>query len=1523
MKITWFGSVGGRLAALLAMGWLAAGAAGGETLTLHPRSRNEVIPGGGDWRAVERTVQWEPRKTALVICDMWNEHWCKGATARVAEMAPRMNQVVEEARRRGVFIIHCPSDTMKYYAGTPQRQLAVAAPKVTPRLPLQNWVGLDSAREGKLPIDDSDGGCDDEPQCATGGPWRHQIDALRIAEGDAITDSAEAYYLMEQRGIENVIVMGVHGNMCVLGRPFAVRQMVGQGKRVLLMRDMIDTMYNSRKAPYVSHFAGTDLIVEHMERYWCASITSTDFLGGEPFHFAADTRPHVVFIIGENEYHTWETLPEFAGSELDWRGFRCSFVMASPDVKDNVFTNYAAIREADVLVLSARRRTPPKEMLALIRAHLAAGKPLVGLRTASHAFGAEPADDAHEGWNNFDVEVLGGNYLGHYRNGEPSGADTVVRLGGNPPAEGAAVLTGVGTNSFISHGSLYKYKNLAPTVTPLATGQVTGAPEIEPVAWLNTGAGRRVFYTSLGAPGDFQEVRFRRLLFNGICWALQRPIPANWVPRPAGPTGKVAMTPAAPSAPVGTGTNGLAPAEALKTFTVPDDLAWDQVLAEPAVRQPVFMNFDERGRLWVVEYLQYPQPAGLKLLSRDSVWRAVYDRVPPPPPHHFPGADRISIYEDVNRNGRFEKHTVFRDGLNIVTSVVRGRGGVWVLNPPYLLFYADRNNDDIPDGDPEVRLAGFGLEDTHSVVNSLRWGPDGWLYGCQGSTVTAAVLRPGQDEAPIARTMGQQIWRYHPEYREFEVFAEGGGNAFGCEIDAQGRVFSGHNGGNTRGFHYQQGAYLQKGFEKHGPLSNPYAFGYFPPMAHAAVERFTHNFIIYDGGALPAPYQGNLFGVEPLQGRVVRSQITPVGDTFQTVDLDHPVITTDRSFRPVDIKVGPDGAMYVADWYDPQIAHERNEATGVDKSNGRIYRLRARNAPAAPAFDLARFSGTELIQLLGHTNKWFRQEALRVLGDRRDASLIPALRGLVRDNPGQLALEALWALNLSGGLDDGTAGETLEHANPQVRLWTARLLGDRRFVPALAGKLVELAGREPEIEVRAQLASTAKRLLPAGAGLALTRALAARSEDAADPRIPLLLWWAIETHCETQRVAVVDLFRDPAFWRLPLVRDHLLSRTMRRFAQPGTRRDWLVCAELLRLSPSAETTARLVSGFEEALKGRSQIALPDELLTALAAAGANSVELGVRRGDATAVAGALQTVADRTAPVEQRRHFLELLGAGRPPGALPVLLNLVTDPGAPELLPAVFAGLRAQDDPAVAETVLAHWSAWAPVNRGAALELLASRAPWVRALLAAAATQKIPAAEVSSEAVRRLRLFADPAIADAVNRAWGKPDISPSGELQEHARQFADVIRRGAGDPYAGRTLFTATCGACHQLYGLGGRIGPDLTPYPRSDLDTLLPNIVNPSAQIREGYENYLVTTRDGRSLSGFLADSDRQVIVLRGLDGADQVLPRTELLEFKTTGVSLMPEGLLEALNENQLRDLFAYLRSSQPLVGSPPKP
>lgn len=283
------------IAGMVAFICLCAVASPGGELTLQTHRLIKTDSNSDSWRQVTNTVSWESTATAVVICDMWDKHWCKGATARVAEMAPRMNQVVTELRKQGVLIIHCPSETMKFYEGTPERKLAQQAPPAAVKVPLRGSCGLDSAREPALPIDDSDGGCDDLPPCKEGNPWRREIETIEIKTGDAVTDSVEAYNLMHERGITNVIVMGVHQNMCVLGRPFSIRQMVYQGQNVLLMRDLTDSMYNSRRKPFVDHFTGNALMAWHIEKYWCPTITSDQIVGGQPFHFSADTKPPRVF----------------------------------------------------------------------------------------------------------------------------------------------------------------------------------------------------------------------------------------------------------------------------------------------------------------------------------------------------------------------------------------------------------------------------------------------------------------------------------------------------------------------------------------------------------------------------------------------------------------------------------------------------------------------------------------------------------------------------------------------------------------------------------------------------------------------------------------------------------------------------------------------------------------------------------------------------------------------------------------------------------------------------------------------------------------------------------------------------------------------------------------------------------------------------------------------------------------------------------------------------------------------------
>lgn len=966
------------------------------------------------------------------------------------------------------------------------------------------------------------------------------------------------------------------------------------------------------------------------------------------------------------------------------------------------------------------------------------------------------------------------------------------------------------------------------------------------------------------------------------------------------------------------------PANARKDLSlhVPADLAIDLVVRDPVVAQPVFLNFDERGRMWVVQYLQYPHPAGLSVVAHDEFWRVVYDRPKPPPPYDTPekapfrGRDRITIHEDVRGDGSFSKATTFVEGLNITTSVARGRGGVWVLTPPHLVFYPDANNDDIPDGPPVVHLEGFGLEDTHSVTNSLRWGPDGWLYAAHGSTVTADVRRPGLDTSPIAHIVGQCIWRYHPQTRRFEVFAEGGGNAFYVEIDAKGRLYSGHNGGNTRGFHYPQGGYLLKGFEKHGELSNPYAFGYFPPMNHPPVKRFTHGFLLYEGGALPEPYRGKLVGADAYNHMVTLSEIMPRGATFETRDIAPLVRTDDATFRPVDIKHGPDGALYLADWRDIQLTHKVSTENPVSVEDGRIYRVRgATMRPGVAPFDLSKKSSHDLVELLRHENRWWREQALRILGDRHDASLIAALRSGLRESSGQFAVEALWALNLSGGLDEPTARELLEHADPFVRLWAVRLLGDRITVDGeTATALAALAAREPNVEVRSQLAASAKRF-SAAVALPVVRGLLGHDADASDPYLPLELWWAIESKCATDRAAVVGAWQ-ASDWQRPLVQQHLASRLIRRFAAAGGRENLLACAALINQAPDAATRGKLMEGFEQAFEGRVPPPLPDELVTAMIKAGGASLALRVRQGDQAARAEALRTMADTRTKLVERLRLISVFGEVRHPPAAPVLGQLIRSPDA-KIRQASLAAAVAYEDVGLGKEIVAVYPKLTTAEQDVAQSVLATRAAGAALLLDGIEAGVVGREGIRPETREKLRLLSGGELGPRVDRVFGREAVPTPDHLQSEITRVLAVLGGGSGDPYRGRALYEATCAACHRLHGKGGEIGPDLTAFKRDDVAVIVRNVVNPSAEIREGYEMFMAQTTDGAVYSGFLAAQDAQRVVLRDMAGVSTTLTRDRLASLKSAGRSLMPEGLLSGLDDGQLRDLFTYLRTTQPLV------
>lgn len=490
--------------------WLLAGlfffpavvSAQQEGFSLHTRKRAKLED--GTIGVVAKTVKWDPKKTAVVVCDMWDKHWCDNATRRVGEMAPRMNETLKAARAQGALVIHCPSETMDFYKDTPQRKRAMEAPVVETKIPLERWCRIMPDYEGPLPVDDTDP-CD--PPQKNYKAWSRQIATLEIFDEDAITDSNEAFYLMKQRGIENVIVLGVHTNMCVLGRPFSIRQMVRQGQNVILVRDLTDSMYNPEQAPQTTHVRGTELIVEHIERWWCPTIQSTDLTGLAPHRFTDDQRKHAVIIVNDNLYHSDQLLTSFADTLQRDHNLAVTFVHGDPR---HGYQGIEALRTADVAMLFARRQPLSAAQQEEIEKYLAAGKPLVAIRTASHAFSVKSDLPAGlKNWDEFDKTILGGSYRGHGNGGSEI-------LGGNTSNP---LLAKVGGFPWKSKSDLYNVKPVASDATVLISGRDASGAE-EPVAWTRTVGKSKVFYTSLGHEEDFKNPDFRKLLGNAVSWAI-------------------------------------------------------------------------------------------------------------------------------------------------------------------------------------------------------------------------------------------------------------------------------------------------------------------------------------------------------------------------------------------------------------------------------------------------------------------------------------------------------------------------------------------------------------------------------------------------------------------------------------------------------------------------------------------------------------------------------------------------------------------------------------------------------------------------------------------------------------------------------------------------------------------------------------------------------------------------------------------------------------------------------------------
>ncbi len=981
---------------------------------------------------------------------------------------------------------------------------------------------------------------------------------------------------------------------------------------------------------------------------------------------------------------------------------------------------------------------------------------------------------------------------------------------------------------------------------------------------------------------------------------------------------------------------GFSPEEAARRMTVAKGLKVTLFAGEPTVRQSIFVKCDDRGRLWTIQYLQYPNPAGLKRVKVDRWSRTVYDRVPEPPPRGPRGADRITILEDTDGDGHADTAKDFVNGLNLATGVEFGYGGVYVLNPPYLLFYPDTNRDDVPDRDPEVLLSGFGMEDAQAMSNHLTWGPDGWLYGVNGSTTTCHIR---------GIEFQQGVWRFHPVTHAFELFCEGGANCYGLTFDANGELYYSTNGGPF--VNGVQGGYFYKSFGKHGPLHNLHAYHYFPELERDQVPGGPPTGgTIYLADALPHQFRGTFMAGNFLGHTVSWWTLQPSGSTVRAKYGGVLADSHDTWCGPTDVCTGPDGAVYFSDFYDQRTAHPDPDAKW-DRSNGRIYKITAANAKPPAPVNLAALSSSQLVDMLSNSNQWCATRARVELARRRDPAVVDRLRELAtQTGDHQLALEGLWALNVTKGIDDRLALKLLDHPYPYARYWSVRLIGDRNDAsPEVVDRLVTLAVNEPSAAVRGQLAATAKRL-PGKKGLRIVEALLRSHPNESDSRVPWLIWWAIESKAMSDTGRIVSTFSRDSMWANPAAREDILL-LIRRFAAEGTAAGYRACLDLLNSAPAqyADSTPEyLRKGLAERSVGLQGIG-QGELFGDEAAGAAGKPTIEVRhyepitaplkgfiaarwkqkREDATRLELALRAGVEEAYPAlkaaafrpdlkpDQRLPLFAQLREFGQADIVPALVELTKGKQAETVKLAALDVLAAYDNPHVAAALLEIYPAASKDVRHRIRDVVFSRPATAIAFLQCVDAGKFKGDDVPLDQLRRLSLHNNDRIDSLVRKRWGNIGPGSTEEKLATMRRFNNDLRAGIGNPAAGKKLFEKTCGACHQLFGSGNKVGPDLTTANRTDRDALLGNIVDPSAVIRREYMNYIVTTTSGRVLIGLMAEQDGASITILDANNQRTKIQRTEVDELKEADVSLMPERQLDKLSPQELRDLFSYLQSS----------
>jgi putative membrane-bound dehydrogenase-like protein len=955
------------------------------------------------------------------------------------------------------------------------------------------------------------------------------------------------------------------------------------------------------------------------------------------------------------------------------------------------------------------------------------------------------------------------------------------------------------------------------------------------------------------------------------------------------------------------------PAESAQEMTVPAGFHVSLFAGEPSVVQPIAFTFDDRGRVWVVECLSYPN------------WR--FDGT---------GNDRVIMFEDTNGDGSFDvRHVVFDKGANL-SGIELGHGGIWLCSAPHLVFLpCDFNSEKpTPQGKPEIVLDGWNIKDTkHNVFNSLIWGPDGWLYGCNGIQAKSQVGRPGSNSKERVE-INCGVWRYHPIKKKFEAVCHGTTNPFGLDYDEYGELFI-TNCVIKHLFHVIPGAHYDR---MYGQDINPHSYALMHSIAdyiHWAGGDWTTSrggqgahsdaggghahvgAVVYLGDNFPEEYRNTLLTCNLHGNRLNRDVLRRKGSGYKSERAADFLFANDTWFRGIAVKSGPDGAVYVSDWCDTGECHNYEKA---DTTNGRIHKV-TYGRPKPQQVDLAKSSIAELIALQSHKNDWLARHARRILHERAEAGerqqVVSAAIQYRDTSDGVAQLRLDWLLHTIGETTNAIAAlaKSEDNALGEVRrAWAIRVLLEN----VADGTNRDLRPDSPELALRSPaerlaFASGLQRIRPEDRLEWAMRLLAAIGpEDASDQNLPLMTWYAVEPIVgidwkNTERLVNAA--------QIPLVREFIARKAI------GANRDNINALLGLAADTKDTSVARdMLQGILDGLGGVRQTPMPPEWKTAgpallvhtEEAVSERAMALAVTFGDETAIAAMKAKVKDTSVAKSSRTTALRvLLGRGKP-DLLPMLKELFDD----DLLrPDAIRGLAGFDDQETPALLLKAYPLLTSSEKEDAVQTMASRPSWALALLDAIAADAIPRRDVSVFVARQMNGIGDKRVSQRLAEVWGQlqPASARRTELTARYQKILTDDQLSKADLSNGRLMFAKNCASCHRLYDDGGDAGPGLTGSQRSNLDYLLENILDPSAVVPNEYKMTVLQLDSGRTINGIITKETDSALTVRTANET-LVVPKNEIDLRMASNLSIMPEGILEKLTDNEVQDLVAYLRSKE---------